>query len=162
MVDLATQICNIPPTIFLDFLSSEVEDALFMNDAEDEFVFFSSYLYFLSVQISKNCALFRNHGSSLSLRWLQEPFSDDILDIWITCSIVITKWAYPKGKCIWQAAHWSKKADSCDCMGPSEPRDLPSNSRSFWHYNVKCITVHWKGCKGSCGCSHRPYSVAKR
>lgn len=41
MADLATQICNIPPTIFLDFLSSEEEDALFMNDAEDEFVFFS-------------------------------------------------------------------------------------------------------------------------
>ena len=41
MADLATQICNIPPTIFLDFLSSEEEDALFMNDAKDEFVFFS-------------------------------------------------------------------------------------------------------------------------
>ena len=52
-----------------------------MNDAEDEFVFFFSYLYFLSAQISENCALFRNHGSSLSLRWLQESFSDDTLDI---------------------------------------------------------------------------------
>ena len=39
MADLATQICNIPPTIFLDFLSSEEEDTLFMNDGEDEFVF---------------------------------------------------------------------------------------------------------------------------
>ena len=89
---------------------------------------FVSYLYFLSAQISENCELFRNHGSSLSLRWLQEPFSDDILDIWITCSIVIIKWAYPKGKCIWEGAYWSKKADSCDCMGPGEPRDLPSHS----------------------------------
>ena len=81
MADLATQICSILPTIFLDFLSSEEEDAHFMNDAEDEYVFFFSYLYFLLVKISENCTLFRNHGSSLSLRWLQEPFSDDILDI---------------------------------------------------------------------------------
>ena len=28
--------------------------------------------------------------------------------------------------------------------------------------NVKCVVVDWKGCKSSCGCSHRPYSVAKR
>ena len=97
---------------------------------------FFSYLYFLSAQISKNCALFRNHGSSLSLRRLQEPFSDDILDIWITCSIVITKWAYPKGKCIWQGALWSKRGDSCDCIGPGEPRDLPSNIQSFWQCQV--------------------------
>ena len=41
MADVATQICNIPPTFFLDFLSSEEEDTLFMNDAEDEFVLFS-------------------------------------------------------------------------------------------------------------------------
>ena len=41
MADVAAQICNILPTFFLDFLSSEEEDTLFMNDAEDEFVLFS-------------------------------------------------------------------------------------------------------------------------
>ena len=56
-----------------------------------------NYVYFFSVQISENCTLFRNHGSSLPLWWLQESFPDDSLDIWITRSIVITKWAYPKG-----------------------------------------------------------------
>ena len=64
MADVAAQICNIPPTFFLDFLSSEEEDTLFMNDAEDEFVLFQLCVFF-SAQISKNCTLFRNHGSSL-------------------------------------------------------------------------------------------------
>ena len=40
MADVVTRICNILPTFFLDFLSSEEEDTLFMNDAEDEFVLF--------------------------------------------------------------------------------------------------------------------------
>jgi len=41
MADLATQICNIPPTFFFDFLSSEEENTLVLNDAEDELVFCS-------------------------------------------------------------------------------------------------------------------------
>lgn len=40
MADVVTRICNILPTFFLDFPSSEEEDTLFMNDAEDEFVLF--------------------------------------------------------------------------------------------------------------------------
>ena len=46
MADLATQICSILPTIFLDFLSSEEEDAHFMNNAEDEYVFFFQLFVF--------------------------------------------------------------------------------------------------------------------
>ena len=41
MADVATRVCNIPPTFLLDFLSPEEEDTLFMNDAEDEVLFFS-------------------------------------------------------------------------------------------------------------------------
>ena len=40
MADVVAQICNIPPTFFLDFLSSEEDDTLFMNYGEDEFVLF--------------------------------------------------------------------------------------------------------------------------
>ena len=47
MANIATQICNIPPTFFLDFLSSEEEDTLFMNDGEDEFVFLQLCVFFL-------------------------------------------------------------------------------------------------------------------
>ena len=73
MADLATQICNIPPTFFLDFLSSSEEDTLFMNDAEDEFVFFSIMCifsrrklvriahYFESTVPRYHCDGFRSH-----------------------------------------------------------------------------------------------------
>ena len=33
MVDVATRVCNIPPTFLLDFLSPEEEDTFFLNDA---------------------------------------------------------------------------------------------------------------------------------
>ena len=41
MADVATRVCNIPPTFFLDFLSPEEEDTLFVKDAEEEVLFFS-------------------------------------------------------------------------------------------------------------------------
>lgn len=41
-----------------------------MNDVEYEFVFFFNYVYFFAAQISENCALFRNHGSSRKSRFL--------------------------------------------------------------------------------------------
>ena len=44
MADLATKLSNISPTFFLDFLTPEEEDTLFLNDLEEEFVFFS-YLF---------------------------------------------------------------------------------------------------------------------
>ena len=53
MADLATQICKIPPTFFLDFLSSEEEHTLFMNDGEDEFVFFSIMCIFLERNLAR-------------------------------------------------------------------------------------------------------------
>ena len=40
MGDLAPKLCNISPTYFRDFLSPEEEDTLFLNDLEEEFVFF--------------------------------------------------------------------------------------------------------------------------
>ncbi|XP_020614318.1 uncharacterized protein LOC110052531 [Orbicella faveolata] len=60
MADLATQICNIPPTFFLDFLSSEEEDTLFMNDAEDEFVFFSIMCIFSRRKLVRIAHYFEN------------------------------------------------------------------------------------------------------
>lgn len=42
MADVVTRICNILPTFFLDFLSSEEEDTLFMNDAEEFVVFYDN------------------------------------------------------------------------------------------------------------------------
>ena len=67
MADLATKLSNIPPTFLRDFLSPKEEGILFLNDLEEEFVFFFSYLYFFSAQISENCGLLRTHGSSLSM-----------------------------------------------------------------------------------------------
>ena len=80
MADLATKLSNIPPTFLPDFLSPKEEDILFLNDLEQEFVFFC-YLYLFSAQISENCGLLRTHGSSLLMRWLQDPFPDNIHDI---------------------------------------------------------------------------------
>jgi len=48
---------------------------------DKEFVFFFSYCYFFSAQIRENYALLRIHGSSPSMRWLQELFYDNIHDI---------------------------------------------------------------------------------
>ena len=36
----AKKFSNIPPTFLCDFLLSEEEDALFLNDLEDDFAFF--------------------------------------------------------------------------------------------------------------------------
>ena len=41
MADLARKLSNISSTFFLDFLSPEEENTLFLNDLEEEFVFFS-------------------------------------------------------------------------------------------------------------------------
>ena len=46
MVHLATKLSNIRPT-FPDFLSPDVEDTLFLNDLEEEFVFFHVFVYIL-------------------------------------------------------------------------------------------------------------------
>ena len=40
MADLATELSNIPPTFPRNFLSPEEGNTLFMNDLEEEFVFF--------------------------------------------------------------------------------------------------------------------------
>ena len=54
MADLLTEFSNIPPAFLCDFLSPEEEDALFLNDLEEEFVIcFLSYWYSFSVQIRK-------------------------------------------------------------------------------------------------------------
>lgn len=55
-------------------------------------------MYSFSAQISKNSGLLRTHGSSLFLRWLQEPFADDIPDICATFTFVSSKWAYAFGR----------------------------------------------------------------
>ena len=53
LADVAMQICNIPLTFFLDFLSSEEEDTLFMNDAEDNFVLFSIMCIFSQRKLAR-------------------------------------------------------------------------------------------------------------
>ena len=161
MADLPTKVCNIPLTFF-SRLSFAGGGNSFYEWCRIWICVFFNYVYFFAAQISENCALFQNYGSSLSLRYLPEPFRDDILDIWTTCLIVNTKWAYPEGKYIWQAAYWSKKTDSCNCVGPGEPRDLPSDNWSFRRYDIKCVAVHWYCCKSSCGSLHWPFTVAKR
>ena len=40
MADLPLKLSNILPTFFLDFLPLEEEDTLFLNDLEEDFVFF--------------------------------------------------------------------------------------------------------------------------
>ena len=47
MADLATKLSNIRSTFFRDFLSPDVEDTLFLNDLEQEFVFFHLFVYIL-------------------------------------------------------------------------------------------------------------------
>ena len=50
MADVATRVCNIPPTSFLDFRPPEEEDTLFVKDAEEEVLFFfQSVVFFLGV-----------------------------------------------------------------------------------------------------------------
>ena len=44
MADLATELSNISPTFLRNFLSPEEGDTLFMNDLEEEFVFFFSFI----------------------------------------------------------------------------------------------------------------------
>ena len=45
---------------------------------------FLSYLSLFSAQIGENSGLLRTRGFSLSLRWLHEPFPEDIQNIWTT------------------------------------------------------------------------------
>ena len=80
MADFATKLSDISPTFLRDFLSPEEEDTLFMNDLEEEFFIFFSNLSLILAQIGENSGLLRTHGSSLSLRRLQEPFPDDVHD----------------------------------------------------------------------------------
>ena len=46
--------------------------------------FFFGYLSLFSAQIGENRGLLRTCGSSLSLQWLQEPFPEEIQNIWTT------------------------------------------------------------------------------
>ena len=56
--DLVTKLSKIPPTFLRDFLSPEEEHTLFLNDLEEEFLFFFfSYFYVFSAQISENYGL---------------------------------------------------------------------------------------------------------
>ena len=46
--DLVTKLSNIPPTFLRDFLSPEEEHTLFLNDLEEEFLFFFSAISMFS------------------------------------------------------------------------------------------------------------------
>ena len=96
MADFTKKICSISPTFLRDFLSPKEEDTLFFNHLEDEFEsFFFSYLYLFLAQISKNSELLRTHCSSLSLRWLQEPFPNEIHAAFeLLTHFFTSKWAY--------------------------------------------------------------------
>ena len=59
MADVVAQICNIPLTFFLDFLSSDEEDTIFMNDAEDEFVLFSVMCIFSRRKLARIAPYFK-------------------------------------------------------------------------------------------------------
>ena len=47
IADLATKLSNIRPTFLTDILSPDEEDTLFLNDLEEEFVFFHLFVYIL-------------------------------------------------------------------------------------------------------------------
>ena len=67
MADVATRVCSIPPTFFLDFLSPE-EDTLFVNDAEDEVLFFSiSCIFSFVLCLCQRGRLFPGVGKSIVL-----------------------------------------------------------------------------------------------
>ena len=84
MADLATKLSNNPQTFLRDSLSAE-EDTLFLNDLEEELVFFPfSYLCFFSAQTSENCGLLQIYDPPYRFRWLQEPFANDIHNIGAT------------------------------------------------------------------------------
>lgn len=90
IANLATQICNIPPTIFLDFLSSEEEDTLNLYErCRRRIYIFVSYLYlFLLGQISENCALFITvHHLKMLFCLFAIPHTSnyDSLMIWAGC-----------------------------------------------------------------------------
>ena len=53
MADVATRVCNIPPTFFLNFLSPEEEDTLFVKDAEEEVLFFSISFIFSRRELAR-------------------------------------------------------------------------------------------------------------
>ena len=58
MADLATKLSNIPPTFLRDFLSPEGEDILFLNDLEEELVFFSVICIFSRRKLAKIAGYF--------------------------------------------------------------------------------------------------------
>ena len=58
MADLATKLSNIPPTFLRDFLSPKEEDILFLNDLEEEFVFFSVICTFSRRKLAKIAGYF--------------------------------------------------------------------------------------------------------
>ena len=85
MADLATKLSNIPPTLLRDFLSPEEEDTLFLNDLEEELAFSSVTSIFSRRKLAKIADFFEPKVSRYHFWSLQEPFLDDIHDIWATC-----------------------------------------------------------------------------
>ena len=49
MADLATKLSNIRSTFLRDFLSPDEEDTQFLNDLNDEFVFFQLFVSILGI-----------------------------------------------------------------------------------------------------------------
>ena len=47
MADLATKLSKLQPTFLRDFLSLAEENTLFLNDLNEEFVFFQLYVFIL-------------------------------------------------------------------------------------------------------------------
>ena len=47
MADLATKLPKLLPTFLRDFLSSDEENTLFLNDLNEEFVFFQLFVFIL-------------------------------------------------------------------------------------------------------------------
>ena len=76
MADFTRKLSNIPPKFLRDLLSPE---DMLLNDLKDDCIFFFNYLF--SGQMSKNSGLLLVHSSSISIRCLREPFTDDILNI---------------------------------------------------------------------------------
>ena len=72
MVDFNTKLFIISLTFFRDFLSLEAENTLFFNDVERNSIFFFSYLYLFSAQMSEkvdyfeNCQIGKNQFSQFS------------------------------------------------------------------------------------------------
>ena len=146
--DFATQNCNISPT---NFSRLSFEDTLVMNNAEDEFVFFSAIGIFFYTQMNELRTFSKSRFLAIiAMAWEaiygRHPRHLNYLR---NCS---------KGNWIWQAVHWSKKAvnvwalanqetfrqtsDRFDITMSSVPRCVGRVVRAL----VKFINYSW-GCK---------------